>query len=907
MSIGIAVQIYIATSRELPVPDFILRGIESRLAASGVAAKFGHTSFDPSGRILVENTRLTIASFSEPIATAQLLYIELDPWSLLAGHFKPTLIRASDVRMQIPAMLSDSGRSESILHDIDLTLAPIEHGLEFSQVSAKLGNLSLNIHGAIDLRELPKSQADSLPLLEFAVTHYSEICRRLTMLSRQLESLDSPNAEIALRPSEKLGAIAHVSLQARGFRGGERIPVMSGPLLVSTQIPLWGHAPVVARIHAQTDSLSLHGQTHATGVRATLRVRATRDDEGISLRQAEIEARSVESNGAVATDLSLRLNRRKLPHAEVELDLHLGAEPIHLQGSVNTNARSALLNVAGRFDPRLMLPLGQILGRDLRPFINFGTAPEFDLQVAIAPGGRWGNLSGRVRGRDVYAYRVTLDEIEGDVSFDGRSFVATNARAQIGTNLARGSYTHDVATQDFRFLLKGRLRPADIGGWFREWWPNFWSNFEFPTAAPDAEVDVQGRWRDGPATQVFVFADCLKPVIKGVALDRAVTRIYLRPHYYHAIEVAVTSGTGAARGTFTRRNEDHQPTLRRMDFEFDSNLKLEEANGLIGPDLDKVFSPYVFQTPPKIKTKGYLLGPEATGRPQRHVKIEGRSNDPFTLHGFPLDSLSFRAELNDDNLLVEPLIFGFALGTGRGKLRVHGAPGKQRMGFDLSLKRANLRQAAVILDEFSAHKQGKPAPTTNDYVERTANVSIDLNVSAEGDLDNPYSYEGTGNAELSGQGLGEIRLLGLLSELINFTALSFNNLRANFSVDRDKLHFSEVSVTGANAAVAGHGNYSLDQRTLDFNARIYPFQESKFILKSVIGAVLTPLSNVLEVKLSGDLNKPSWAFVIGPTNFLRNLVTPGTPVPRPAPPPPAPHAANEPSNTPAPSDPSTKE
>jgi hypothetical protein len=54
--------------------------------------------------------------------------------------------------------------------------------------------------------------------------------------------------------------------------------------------------------------------------------------------------------------------------------------------------------------------------------------------------------------------------------------------------------------------------------------------------------------------------------------------------------------------------------------------------------------------------------------------------------------------------------------------------------------------------------------------------------------------------------------------------------------------------------------------------------------------VLTPFANVLEVKLTGTLDKPSWSFVNGPTNFLRNLARPaatpaGTAAPTPDQPP----------------------
>ena len=60
----------------------------------------------------------------------------------------------------------------------------------------------------------------------------------------------------------------------------------------------------------------------------------------------------------------------------------------------------------------------------------------------------------------------------------------------------------------------------------------------------------------------------------------------------------------------------------------------------------------------------------------------------------------------------------------------------------------------------------------------------------------------------------------------------------------------------------------------------------------VVGAVLTPFSNIFEVKLSGTLDKPDWSFVASPTNFLRSLAPPET---APPPPPPLERPATTPS------------
>ena len=40
----------------------------------------------------------------------------------------------------------------------------------------------------------------------------------------------------------------------------------------------------------------------------------------------------------------------------------------------------------------------------------------------------------------------------------------------------------------------------------------------------------------------------------------------------------------------------------------------------------------------------------------------------------------------------------------------------------------------------------------------------------------------------------------------------------------------------------------------------------------MVGAVLSPITNVFEVKLTGSLDKPEWALTLDPTNLIRSLV-----------------------------------
>lgn len=253
------------------------------------------------------------------------------------------------------------------------------------------------------------------------------------------------------------------------------------------------------------------------------------------------------------------------------------------------------------------------------------------------------------------------------------------------------------------------------------------------------------------------------------------------------------------------------------------------------------------------------------------MDLAGETRGEFRFHGFPVERLAFAGTLRDDALTLDRLDLGFAGGAATGRAKVWGAGAARRVGFDYAVKDASLGRAIAILENYAATQRGAPPPPPNRFLADKSNVRLALAVSAEGAYDDPYSYHGEGSATLDGPSLGEVRMLGLLSELFSFTSLRFTSVHANFKLDGPSLVVPDVSLTGANSAITGRGVYALDRRTLDFNAKIYPFQESRAFLKSLVGAVLTPFSNVFEVKLTGPLDKPAWAFVIGPTNFFRNL------------------------------------
>ncbi|MBX3751115.1 MAG: hypothetical protein KF897_13595 [Opitutaceae bacterium] len=887
LAILLAFQVYIASTRELAVPDFLLRSLEERLATSGVRAEFGRARFDPAGHVLLEQARLRLPALPDPVFTARSVFVTLDPWALLLGRFEPRKLEVEGANIHVAAMLSPTGRSEPLVQEVAFTLVPGHQHFALPHFAGRLAGMPLTARGDW---QLPPRRDEAQRLPELLARNYPAICRQLIALADRLAVLESPVLDLTLTRSESQAAIAEIGLLAQGVRLESPQPITTGPVRLTTRVPLIGERPVPVSLAVATEAVRVGPAADLRRVQAVIHGRINPAQRAFAFERIELAAGTVTAAGLTAGPVALTA-AGAWPVLQGELAGRVQDEAVSLAGTVDFAARSASLRAAGRFAPGLVDTVGQRLGRDLRRFIAFRSAPGFDLAVELAPGWKFTGLQGRVAGDGVDAYHVRMDAFSGHIAFDGRRFRATDALAWIGDNFARGSFEQDFTTREFRFLLTGRLHPPAIAGWFRGWWTNFWDDFDFTAAAPEADVDVRGRWGHGPETTVFVFADCTRPVVRGVALDHAIARLFIRPHHYDALEIFATQGGNAARGQFMRRTAPVGFALDHMEFDFDSTLPLPDAAQLVGPDLSQALRPIVLSAPPTVHARGRIDGPASARGTGRQIHVKGHATGAFTLHRFPLQHLDFEATLDGDRLLVAPVEVGFAGGTVTGSVQAWGPEEARRLGFALSLREGSVREAATALETYAARRRGVAPAANSAYIEGTAQVRMALDLEAEGAADDPYSFKGTGHASLGGQGLGRVRLLGLLSELLNFTALRFDALRTDFTLEGDTLNFPHVNLTGPDAAVTARGSYQLRRKELDFYARVFPFQESRFILKSVVGLVLTPLSGVLEVKLTGPLDKPQWAFVIGPTNFIRSILAPGKAAPVPdTTPPPAPSA-----------------
>jgi len=891
-----AFQLYIASVNELQIPRFLLRAIENHLAESGVSVRFGRATFDPSGRVLLQKARFKLASFNEPIVTADAIYIRLDPLALLERRFEAREIRATGANLFIPAMLSASGRAEKVVQDLDAGFSITSRGDEFSvdYLNCRLGEVCVSAHGRINAGTVARNgaQATSLPLPEFVAKNYVALSREFARAEVGLAGLDRAVVTALLTPSDTRGAIVNAELSAEGLSMAAPMAVEARGIRAGCRFPLLGSAPLMTSAVATAESLRIGPKLAILGLRARVRGILKVDTMTFSPRLFELSAGSASfAADAVAAPLAT-LTPGSGRAGRVEASAFLFGRPMWAWGSVDLASKAADLAFEGSLAPDVLGSISGHTGVDVRRFVDLHEPVAASGRVRLLPGWKFGDASARVDTHDFVAYHVKFDGARGVVTFDGTRFAAREATAVSGDNFAQGSYEQNFSTREFRYLLSGRLRPLDISAWFLgDWWNGIFKHFDFPTRPPDATIDVRGRYVHARAFAVYGYADAKDPVLRGVPFDSVRTLLYVDQAACDGLEVELIKGGGSAEGSFRLATEPTTGAWTGFDIDAAATIDPVPLASMLPGAGAAAVAAFAFDKPPAIALRGHFDGPAAEGAPHKSLHADVRADSSFRVHGVAFDRGSFKLDVADDEIDIADVDAGFAGGSVSGTAHVTGTGADRRMRFKASLTGASLGQAAEAAEGYVVGRAKGSSTALETFAKDKSGVRLDLNASAQGRPGELATFVGEGNVQVQGGNLGELSLLGGLSKVLKFPELRFTQARASFKIENASLDFPELSVIGANSAIQAKGTYAIERRKLDFSATIYPFMESKSLLQ-IINAISAPISAVFRVRLTGSIDKPSWRLAYSPLNLLRegdeklgvpDKSTPPTPLANPPP------------------------
>ena len=867
---------YVAYVKELPVPEFVLRRAERELVAANIDVSFGRARFDLTGRILLEDVRLRSQQFQEPLLASRLVYLDLNFWSLLAGHTNPKEIRVEGALLQLPAMLSPSGAAEPLVRNLAATVRYENGQWQISQLAGLVNHATVTVRGTYT----PQRRPPNVPRLtiEEVTSRFLQVGRQLALAVHELDVCEQPALDLTLATMPGIGNTADLSLTIRRVRATGTPTSTVENLSATTTIRLDGDQALPLRLHATADRIDFGGKYSAAKVRGIFSAQISPDRRAIKFGQVQLAAQSVTAFGETAFAPVLQTSLDRWPEvnasaalqvdgawltAEIEAQLRTGVARIHGVGNAPPVATNRVLQ---RFAPALA------------PYLVLGDPIALDVVAKFASGWKFTEVAARVRGGRLDSRGVKITSTRGRIEIDRQgNFLASDAELGAGENSARGTYWMNFSSRDFRILLTGRLRPADITGWFRsDWWPNFWRDFDFRAAPPRADVEVVGNYRDGARTVYFGRADATKAVVFGGDFETAHSVLFFRPHFQHLLAFAASRAAGAERasGSFKRFTDPVTKTTKRLEFSGEANFNPTVYQRMARGSVDSLLAPWEFTTPPHLIFHGHRTGsaPSAV----LDLAFTGRVKSPARYYGFPIEGARVVGGVTGRDVRLDEIEVQVAGGVGRGKASLSGSAEARQLGFDAYVKDADLARSIRAVEEYEARRIGAAGKTTPDskFMKRAAGGKLELSLSALGEPGSLESFRGSGNAQLTGAELGEIHLFGLLSQVLSAVSLDFSSLkldtaRSNFRLADGRINFPNLKVSGPSAVIDAKGDYVLASKSLDFLARLKPYEESRNPLKAAIGIVLNPLTSILELKLTGPLSKPAWSLALGSGNQPR--------------------------------------
>ena len=889
LALLLAAQLYIASTDELSLPGFVRRSLEARLAASGIRATFGRTHFDPTGRIVVENLALTLPGYSEPQVTARAVVGRIDPWQLLGDRFEPVELRVTGLSVHVPGLLSLPGGGDQILRDVDAALVPRGDELKVSYLTGRFGDMPVSLQGTLrlGLGGWTKEGPAPLPVAEALARIYPQLSRQAEAALAGLRTFDQPVLQVDLASAAGPGALARVDFAARSYRSDAPVPVRLTGLRVHGEAQVGGDAPAPARIAltAGAGTFSADGTVEelAAWIQGSLAgAGRAAGAPFLRLQAAQLVAVRIGAAGLGVDRPIATVDLANWPRIGADLRGLLWDQRIAVQADVDPGAGAARVRFSGALASPAIDFVGRQVHRDLRTLVAYSTPIAATGEAQFGPAWKFARAAARIELAGLTARGVRIDAAHGSVEFDGRTLRSPDAFAQLGENFARGSFTEDVASHDYRFLLEGRLRPLDITPWIAgAWWPEFFGLFDFSAEPVAANADIRGCFTDGRQAADFVEVTVGQPGFRGLKFDRLHARIFSRPQFTDGLEFELSRGGGTASGTFARRYDLDAGALQSLDLAVQSTLDLAPLGPLLSASGSPILDAFVFARPPQVGLTAHFDGQAAPAGPHEVLRLDVRTDEPISYNDFPFDRIAFVAEVNDADIRLPKLEAKVAGGTLTGSARVWGDGAARRLKVDAALADASLGQAIAVVQEFSARRAHRPSTPPTRFVQEKTSVRVNATLAAEGNFGDALSLKGDGTIALDGENLHQIRLLGLFSALLPVTELRFTAARASFRLDGPRLVFPDVRVTGANSALTGSGTYYLDRSVLDFKIRVNPFQESKSFPQQLMDTVVAPLSGALELRLTGKIDKPSLVFANGPTNFLRSLGQIGKPAPAP--------------------------
>jgi hypothetical protein len=281
----------------------------------------------------------------------------------------------------------------------------------------------------------------------------------------------------------------------------------------------------------------------------------------------------------------------------------------------------------------------------------------------------------------------------------------------------------------------------------------------------------------------------------------------------------------------------------------------------IGPRVVRVLAPYAFDPPPRARVDGWL---NVRNTHQAALRFDV-SGGPFRYWRFHLPEVRALVGWTNRTVSIQDLAARFYEGDLVGRFHVdldgESAP---HFGFDARVQDADLRLALADLLSVTNRLEGR----LNGFWTVT-----------DARVDDWQSWDGFGGAELSDGYLWDLPLLGVFSDFLGNLGIDaarnpVTGMTADFTMTNSILHTRNLQLRSAAMRVDYRGTFNFQG---GMNGRVEArILHNTAVVGPLVSFLFSPLTKLLEYRVTGTLGQPRMEPVYIPKPFLFPLNPIGT-------------------------------
>ncbi len=467
LSVVAASLLFVVFSRDVPVPDFLTKALEANLEAKGLGQKVESIQFDSGGRILFSNIRLYSKSYDEPLAIIDQALVTIDLHALLFGKIRAAAIRISDGTLLSPSVISPSGVPREVLSDLSGSIRLSGGAVKIENVRFNAGTTKAMITGSVQLPERKKT-TEPQPGLSAVIAELIRQIPGIIRIQNSMTVLESPIARVRVAPNRNQGYDVEVHILAEGYRGPEGTTVHG----IDTTVALTTHRGIITSIDASGRIASGEHTSVASASSVLFQAHWNHLPTQQNPYPDEVEIGIGQLSGYKATLRNITLVGRATADNGLAFRASsiFGQEPIAIEGSVAPGSGSAVVAIEGRAGSDWLDRASEIIGSDLTYYADLSTRPVYRAAVTIGPNWAWSKAEFEGMASDFVARGVRLDTAYARGQVTPAGVAVDQIEIRQGQTRAAISYQDTFATRNYRFLIRGTMRPhgiqagSDLGG-----------------------------------------------------------------------------------------------------------------------------------------------------------------------------------------------------------------------------------------------------------------------------------------------------------------------------------------------------------------------------------------------------------------------------------------------------------